>query len=168
MLSLDPNGPIFKHAVLMGYSDPQHMSDAQLQNVVLDMAGLLTPPGPSPFTHNATDSELAQIADRKYASDLVDKVGAAMRTTDALFSAAKDKRWKRQISNLTLKIPVVDVPADQEFDRLEVLQKNLWQYLADVVPGWTGGIGQPNHETREALVSRLKGLFPDADAVVKP
>lgn len=56
----------------------------------------------------------------------------------------------------------------KEYDRLEVLLFHMGLYKAAVIPGWKGGIGQPNHETYEGLVARLKGLYPEVDAVVQP
>lgn len=172
-VQLDPNGPIYQHAQQMGFVDPDKMSDAQLQEVVLDLAGALPPVPVSPFSLPASDDEAkrraARRADLSTAIDLATEVGAAMKRTFAAFQAANDARFQRIVANLHALIPAPpDTAGDTEYARLERLLAQLHLYLAAITPGWTGNIGQQNHESKEALLARLKMAYPDADAAVNP
>jgi len=56
----------------------------------------------------------------------------------------------------------------KEYNRLEVLQQQLKGYKAAVIPGWKGGIGQPNHSTIVELLQTLAVAYPEASAAVTP
>lgn len=166
-LNLDPNGAIYKYAVEMGYSNPDAMSDGQLQRVILDMAGALPSLPPSPFNPQPlTPAQQQQVLDRQAANDLVSKIGVVMETTASAFQRANDERWVRIVANMHAVIPgPPDIAAVQEYDRLQTLLSHLWDYLGGVT-GWAGNIGQAGHESEDVLIATLKAQWPDADAAV--
>ncbi len=56
----------------------------------------------------------------------------------------------------------------KEYDRLKVLLQQLEGYKAAVIPGWKGGIGQPNHPSMVDLLKTLDVAYPQASAAVTP
>ncbi len=169
-MTLDPNGPIYKAAIALGYSNPDAMSEGQLERAALAASGALPPPPISPFTQETDDFKaraIADAADRAFAVTLATKVAAAMKATFASFQTANDVRFQHIIANLTALVPgPPDTAGDMEYDRLSSLLESLHLYLAAVTPGWTGNIGQPNHLTQADLLAHLKSVYPFTDAAV--
>lgn len=170
MLTLDPNGAIFKAAVALGYSNPDAMSEGQLMRAVEAASGSLPPLPLSPFTQETDDFKARAVqdaADRSFAINLITKVSTAMAATYAAFLKVNTIRFNRIITNIHLIVPgPPDTASDIEYARLSTLSSNLFLYGEAVSPGWTGNIGLLGHETQETLLARLKSTYPDADAVV--
>jgi hypothetical protein len=169
-MQLDPNGPIYKAAIALGYNDPEHMSEAQLERAVLAANNALPAPPVSPFTQETDDFKkraAIDAADRAFAVNLATKVATAMRNAFASFQTANTERFNRIIQNLHAN-PAQPEPtsASQDYERLKNLNGDLFLYLEAITPGWTGNIGLPGHETQAVLLERLKISWPAADAAV--
>lgn len=118
-----------------------------------------------------TDKQKAQIVDREKGRKLTDRVLEVLKGAQATFSVAE--AWQEQLTINAEAVPAISVDVNSliagetNYRRLQDLVRNLLYYLGGVT-GWTKGIGQPNHETYDALIARMKSLYPDADAEVKP
>ncbi len=119
-------------------------------------------PKTGPVSTGPTNQQQAAEADALYA-----KASVVQKETQVQFDAEMAYRIDHDANFPYDTGPEYDAHV-KEYDRLKVLLQQLQGYMAAVIPGWKGGIGQPNHPSMVDLLNTLAVAYPQASAAVTP